>query len=181
MAGRYRFHTLHAAMTSVPRTRIAAKRLAVRTAAAVTAVCLAFVPFNGTVAMSATHWSAVDDHFGFQGWRNQLQHMADHDGNFPANHFCIVVATGATAAPASSYTWAYVHWREAARLYTFGQSDEAMSDLTEFQAPLDLNKDVVATTGQIGGSTYRVTRAWVRNVLHRCAQAGTQLVVRRSP
>lgn len=148
-------------------------------AALIAAFCIA-VPSNGKQPDTATHWTKIDGYHGFQGWREQLQHMADQGSHFPVSHFCVIVATGSTAPPDNKFTWAYVYWREAAQLYTFGQSDEAMSDMTEFKAPLDLKKDVVATERQLKGSSYRVTRAWVADVLRHCATAGTQIVVRRS-
>ncbi len=130
--------------------------------------------------VTVTRWAPIDSSRGFSSWHAELRHLVDTDQRFPLNHFCVVVATGTTAPPAGSYTWAYVHWREAARLYTFGQSDEPMSDLTMFKAPLDLHKDVVASERQIAGSTYRVTRARMAHVLQHCARAGTSVVVKHA-
>ena len=129
---------------------------------------------------AATRWQKIDAVSGFQGWRAQLQHMVDREGMSRANHFCAVVATGRTAAPENSYTWVYVYWREAARLYTFGQSNEPMSDLSIFKAPLDLKKDVVTSQRDVHASTFLVTRSWLRNVLSHCARAGTEISIRRS-
>ncbi len=141
---------------------------------------IALVAADANAAPAATHWAAVDSYSGFRGWREQLQQLADDDKRFPVSHFCTVVASGATAAPANRYTWAYVHWREAARLYTYGQSNEPMSAMTEFKQPLDLHKDVVATERQVAGSADRVTRMWVADVLQHCAKNGTSVMIRRS-
>lgn len=50
-----------------------------------------------------------------------------------------------------------------------------MSDLTQFEEPLDLRKDVVASDRLINRSTYLVTRAWLNNVLSHCARDGTEV------
>lgn len=142
---------------------------------------LLYATFFAEAATAApTHWAKIDAFPGFTGWRGQLQHMVDSDKRFSSNHFCLVVASGPTAPPDRKFTWAYVYWREAARLYTFGQSSEAMSDLTAFKGPLDLHKDVVASEKHVGSSTYLVTRSWVRNILSHCTVAGTELTVERT-
>ena len=139
------------------------------------ALTILAMPAGATVR----RWSKVEGYPGYSGWQQQLQHMADADGRFPVSRFCIVVATGATAAPARKYAWAYVHWREARRLYTFGQSAEAMSDLTQFKLPLDLTRDVVPRERDVGSSTYRVTRSWVADVLAHCVRSGTSFTAVR--
>ena len=130
--------------------------------------------------LATTQWRQIDTAPGFHGWRAQLQHMVDRDGRSGVNHFCAVVATGRTAGPDDSYTWAYVYWREASKLYTFAQSDEGLSDMSAFKAPLDLNSDVVSKQRDLHGSTFLVTRSWLRNVLSHCAKVGTQVSLRKS-
>ncbi len=144
------------------------------------ALCLVSAPSSAKQTTAVEHWAKIDTATGFRGWREQLQHMADQDKRFPVSHFCVVVASGPAAPPDRMFTWAYVNWREAALLYTFAPSDAPLSDLTTFKAPLDSHKDVVPSERDIKGSTYRVTRAWVRNVERHCASSGIQVVIRRS-
>ena len=123
-------------------------------------------------------WSKVDAVSGFTGWRQELQHLADQDGRTRTNHFCIVAASYKGRPPAGSVVWAYVHWREANELYTFGQSVDVMTDEVMVRsAPLNLKTDV---TRRPGSSTYLVTPQWVHNILSHCASDGETLIVERA-
>ena len=127
-----------------------------------------------------TRWSRIERTPGFAGWKAQLQHMADAFGTAPVNHMCVVVATYTQPSVQGATVWGYLYWRENNQLYTLSQSKDAMSDLSLWQAPLDLKTGVVRRRQDIGSSTFLETRAWVNTVLRHCRSDGTEIVVKRS-
>ena len=127
-----------------------------------------------------TRWSKIDDTPGFVGWRAQFQHMADEFGKAPVAHMCVVVATYTQAPHQQKMIWGYLYWKENNELYTLSQSKEAMSDLSLWQAPLNLKTGVVKRQKDIGSSTFLETRGWVNNILHHCDTNGTRLVLEKS-
>jgi hypothetical protein len=91
----------------------------------------------------------------------------------PPQHVCVVGYRSPDA------TLAWVHWREGHRLILWEPGEPWADDaLLMSRRQLDLRTDVVATDDEIGGSTYLVTRAWVRAILADCARAGRRVVVR---
>lgn len=89
-------------------------------------------------------------------------------------HFCVIGYTHGRDKIA------YVHWRERHKLITWwGGYDPRYRDeaIVRSNRQLDLDTDVVPTEKDIGGSTYLVTRAWVRRKLSDCAAHGTRYVV----
>jgi hypothetical protein len=86
------------------------------------------------------------------------------------NHVCIV---GYTLGDGTRQAWA--HWQERGRiiLWEGSSNPEDMKDgLRLSRLDLDLDKDVVADTSAVGGSSFLVTRAWVSSVLFDCVRFG---------
>ena len=129
---------------------------------------------------TVTRWSKIETTPGFVGWRAQFQHMANDVGNAPVNHMCVVVATYTQVSNHDQTIWGYLYWKENNELYTLSQSKEAMSDLSLWQAPLNLKTGVVKRAKDIGSSTFLETRGWVNKILHHCDLDGTKLVVKKS-
>lgn len=88
------------------------------------------------------------------------------------NRLCVL---GEQAADGSRSAW--VIWPRAHRivLWEAGNDDLAIS-----RRVLDLRKDVVASDRDLRGSTYRVTRRWVDQLMGRCARDGAHLDIRLS-
>ena len=92
-------------------------------------------------------------------------------------HFCVV----GYVQPSGTRS-AQVHWREGSRLILWeGASDPAFARdaIKSSRRDLDLSRDVVADEAAVAGSTYLVTRAWVRKVLTDCAAKGIRYTIRR--
>ncbi len=126
-----------------------------------------------------TRWSKIENTPGFADWRAQFQHMAN-GGSHPVNHMCVVVATYTQPSVHDTTIWGYLYWRENNELYTLSQSNDAMSDLSLWQAPLNLKTGVVKRPEDIGSSTFLETRSWVNNILRHCDSNGTRIVVKKS-
>lgn len=82
------------------------------------------------------------------------------------NNVCVI---GYQARDGSRSAW--VIWRGARRIILW----EPGNDLSESRRTIDLRKDVVASEKDLNGSTYRVTRPWVNELVARCAKDGTTL------
>lgn len=91
-------------------------------------------------------------------------------------HFCIIGYVGDDGA-----RFAEVHWREGRMLIRWpgATGPEWLKDsILLSPGKLDLTRDVVASEAEIAGSTYRVTRGWVAQVLRDCAGKGVRYIVR---
>ena len=129
---------------------------------------------------ATTRWTKIEETPGFTGWRAQLQHMADDFGKARYAHMCVVAVTYTQVSNQQKTIWGYLYWKENNELYTLSQSKEAMSDLSLWQAPLNLKTGVVKRQKDIGSSTFLETRGWVNNILHHCDTNGTKLVLEKS-
>ena len=129
---------------------------------------------------TVTRWSKIETTPNFVGWRAQFQHMTDTYGKAPMAHMCVVVATYTQVSDHSSFVWGYLYWKENNELYTLGQTDGPMDDLSLFKGPLNLKTGVVKRQKDIGSSTFLETRGWVNNILNHCKIDGTTLVLRKS-
>lgn len=89
-------------------------------------------------------------------------------------HFCVIPYNRREGG-----RYAIVHWEERRRLILWGGADPGheVEALTHSRRVLDLDKDVVATEKDIGGSTYLVTRAWVEETLRDCRAFGFRYAV----
>ena len=97
-----------------------------------------------------------------------------------AQHFCVVGYVPGPDSNGKVLRFAQVHWREGGRLILWEGTDpyEPREALKRSRRDLDLRTDVVATDADVGGSTYLVTRAWVRQVLADCAARGRRYTLR---
>ena len=135
---------------------------------------------------SAARWSKIESSPDFRGWRQELQHVVDTEGHARTNHFCLVVQTFTPqrgpydTKPPQEETIAYVLWREGHEVVEWGGSDPEGRILpVPGSGVLDLRTDIVPTTADLHGSTFRETRGWLRSIQQHCAQSGTQAVVMR--
>jgi hypothetical protein len=77
---------------------------------------------------------------------------------------------------------AYVHWPRGRRLILWDGATDPVTraqSIARSRRPWDLRKDVVADENAVGGSTYRVTKAWVARKIDDCAKHGRQYRVAR--
>ncbi|QEI06317.1 hypothetical protein FXN63_11110 [Pigmentiphaga aceris] len=88
-------------------------------------------------------------------------------------NFCVV-----TYPSSDGYAW--VHWLQGNKLiYWLGAAGEPPDDTLVFSTrKLDLTKDVVEYDRDISGSTYLVSRKWVRDRLADCQARGKRYVIR---
>jgi hypothetical protein len=87
------------------------------------------------------------------------------------NNFCIV----GYKDEAGTVT-AWVHWVERNALIFW----EPPEPLAQSRRYLDLRRDVVASDDQLKGSTYLVTKPWVKRLLADCKAVGSPYVIRRT-
>lgn len=90
------------------------------------------------------------------------------------HHFCVVGYRGGPAL----YPHAWVYWPEenALVLWEPVTSDPARA-LVLTRRRLRLDKDVVATESDVRGSTFLVTKAWVKRTLRDCDAHGERFQV----
>jgi hypothetical protein len=95
------------------------------------------------------------------------------------NHFCVI-----------GYRWSgdqaavWVHWEEERRLLLWRDNEDAelrVAGLVQARRTLRFGEDTVASPDELQGSTYRVTEAWWRAVVHDCRAQGERFVVPAPP
>lgn len=116
---------------------------------------------------------AVDAEPGFKPVQPALQAYLDTQPARPpgraAQQFCVVGYRQGD----SRYAWVY--WHEGQRLvYWEPAADdvESKETLTRSRRDLSLRRDVVATTAELRGSSYRIDRAWLARLLADCRHRG---------
>lgn len=92
------------------------------------------------------------------------------------NHFC---AVGYRERDGGRRAWAW--WREGNALILWDASLDPADPVSLLDSTriLHLDRDVVASSAGVHGSTYLVTRAWVDKVEKDCQEHGDRFVVRK--
>ena len=84
-----------------------------------------------------------------------------------AQDFCVVAYTYSDQSQA-----AWVIWKQGNKLILWEPGDDALSHSRRI---LDLKHDVVDSENDLHGSTYLVTKAWVKQLQADCERAGVKL------
>jgi hypothetical protein len=105
----------------------------------------------------------------FSNYRQVMTRFAKEHRPDAANNFCIV---GSTTDDTKS---AWVLWREGAQIILWEGGD----DLDQSRRIIHLKSDVVRTEGDLHGSTYLVTKAWVKELFQSCDRVGTKVHIRK--
>jgi hypothetical protein len=106
----------------------------------------------------------------FANARAMLTDYASMHSKARRNNFCIL------GVEDDGVRVAWIVWKQANRIILWeGQDLRAINSRRD----LDLQKDVVASESQLHGSTYRVTRDWVREIETDCRNRGLQIVAPR--
>ncbi len=85
-------------------------------------------------------------------------------------NFCVL---GQLAADQEKSAW--IIWRQKKEIILWEGQDLVS---TRPRRLIHLNKDVVASKAQLHGSSYLVTRRWVRDLISECNKSGLQTIVR---
>lgn len=90
------------------------------------------------------------------------------------NHLC---AVGYRNPDGSTYAWVY--WREGKALilwepHVAGSPAKALSASRRY---LQLDRDAVANTDQLKGSTYKITQEWVHQITRECELYGERFEI----
>jgi hypothetical protein len=118
---------------------------------------------------------SVREHQDFAEPRRQLTALVKAHGKRRINNFCVI---GYRLRAANEIAW--VHWREAKAIILWepridGNPGDALLRSRRY---LDLERDVVETEADIKGSTYLISRQWLRGVLDDCASHGDRFEIR---
>ncbi len=120
-------------------------------------------------AHATDRWFQLDRSPWFQGWRMQLQELVDQDRATGTSQVCAVGWQDGDPATLQ----AYIVWPAGHELITWRPSRDDPHSLVHETLVTDLHKDVVANEQAVNGSTYLVTRAWVRHIEQHCRSFGT--------
>lgn len=101
----------------------------------------------------------------FSDYKQVMSRFAKKHRPEVANNFCIV---GSVADDTKS---AWVLWHEGAQIILWEGGD----DLDRSRRIIHLKSDVVPTEGDLHGSTYLVTKAWVKDLSQSCDRLGTKV------
>ncbi|MEY4562743.1 MAG: hypothetical protein RLZZ618_2020 [Pseudomonadota bacterium] len=112
--------------------------------------------------------SSVPD---FAGYRAAVSRYLRARTPHRLNHVCVL---GEQHGDGSRSAW--VIWQEGREMVLW---DGGREPLVNSRRTLNLRRDVVATEAEVAGSTYRVTRAWVRLQQQRCQRLGSRLELTR--
>jgi hypothetical protein len=107
----------------------------------------------------------------FADFREPLVTYLRAKGPRNLNTVCLI---GERYPDGSAWVWAI--WDEGQRMVLW---EGAEATMTGSRRDLDLRRDVVANEAAVGGSTYRVSRAYVTQLRSQCAKTGTTVQLRR--
>lgn len=125
------------------------------------------------LAQEASFFS-VRKHPGYAQPEKSLELLVRTFGTRRLNHFCVI---GYRDPSGDEYAW--VRWEEGKALILW----EAAADparpamLSDSRRYLRLDKDVVASEEEVNGSSYLVTREWVKSVKNDCESHGDKFVI----
>ena len=113
-----------------------------------------------------------------------LKQLVAEQGKSKQNHFYV----GRVEVLEGGYDSVLVYWKEnnALLLWEPGRGfnrngvTDARYDLSQSRRYWDLNKDVVATIADVGGSNFLITRQNADEWIRSCVQSGKQFVVNHS-
>lgn len=88
-----------------------------------------------------------------------------------ANHFFV----GPVNRLGTPDAFAWIYWREGRQLIKWEPFSRDRSRLSLCRS-IELDKDVVPTAEEIGGSSYLVSEAWARRVIGDCVKNGEPYV-----
>jgi hypothetical protein len=106
----------------------------------------------------------------FQDYKRVLTNYARKHNPKSGNDFCVV---GYLTSDDLKSAW--VIWQQKRKIILW----EGQNDLDLSRRRLDLKSDVVPTENDLHGSTYLVTKAWVKKITDACERSGTQVHVPR--
>ena len=134
-------------------------------------LCMFVLPSAG---QAKTQWISLKGDPDYADIQAQLLVLANIDGFHADNEFCVVGEhddDGETAL---------VYWPTEDKLINWDHKIDDPEALVDAKTLLYLNSDVVATEGEIDGSTYLVTSAWVNDVIHNCNRFGNRYHITKS-
>jgi hypothetical protein len=141
-------------------------------------VSLIFVAINTSAAQVTASQVAVPEVFDiatdpdFFPYRQPLVDFFKTQRVQKINNICIL---GERYADGTRSAW--IIWHEGGKMILWDGNNEPMSASRRI---LDLVHDVVPHTADIKGSTYLVTRSWVRQLKMRCEKFGTKVKIKKS-
>ena len=118
----------------------------------------------------------VDQEPGYKPVQAALHAYVDGHGTpHGVQHFCVIGYRVQRSPQAETFNVAWVYWHEGQRLvhWEAAAADvDSKETLTRSPRDLDLRKDVVAGSRDIGSSTYRIDRPWLQHLLADCKRRG---------
>ncbi len=136
-------------------------------------IAIAFGVTGTATAQIATlqdHQSAkfdVRSEPSFRSYETVLRQLVQSHPLAAPNDFCIL---GQIADDNTKYAW--VLWRQGRQVILW---DGDGRDLKDARRKINLRTDVVATEGDLHGSTYLVTKRWVDALAWSCARDGVRV------
>lgn len=117
---------------------------------------------------------SIRQHSGYPEPGKSLELLVRTHGTRRTNHFCVI----GRRVP-GSFEHAWVHWKEGRALILWEPTSDPSYQrrLSGSRRYLDLDRDVVASKEEIGGSNYLVTREWVNQITSQCDAHGDKFVV----
>jgi hypothetical protein len=102
-------------------------------------------------------------------------YLVAQDATKGQHHLCVIGYVEPMSEGAGKNNIAWVLWHEGNRLTLWepaAEGFESKDSLKHSRRDLDIEKDVAATTEEVGSSTYKVSAAWVEDVKSDCQKRG---------
>ena len=125
-------------------------------------------------AYTAPHWFSIAGKPAFADVQAQLQVVVDEHAQKARNRFCVV----GELVGASEEAWIY--WPDGGRLILWRPDRDNPHAIAGSNRDLDLRRDVV-DGNDVGGSTYKLTRAEADTTIRACAQHGDNYLIQKRP
>ncbi|MES2674601.1 MAG: hypothetical protein V4660_10195 [Pseudomonadota bacterium] len=102
-------------------------------------------------------------------------YLVAQDAKKGQQHLCVMGYVEPISGGTGKNKIAWVYWQEGNRLTLWepaAEGFEPKDTLNHSRRDLDIVKDVTATTGKVGSSTYKESIAWVEDVKKDCQKRG---------
>jgi hypothetical protein len=123
---------------------------------------------------AAERWFSIHSRPAFADVQAQLQVVVDEHAQQDKNRFCVVGETVGARAEA------WVYWPAGGKLILWRPDRDNPHAIAGSNRYLDLKKDVVAGD-DVGGSTYKLTRADADETINACARHGDHYMIAKRP
>jgi len=126
--------------------------------------------------IAKTKYFSIRNDKGYPHYLDQMQNLVQNYGQAKVNHISVLGEQFE-----NGYRLAWVYWPEGRRFILWEPTEytDYPCNLAMSRRNLDLLRDFVPTDNDIRGSTYLMSKTWLKDWLGRCQAHGDKFVIYR--